>query len=167
MAKTARVLVWLLGLALLVAVAAVAAGQAGLLAGQAPADLGVRDGRLKAPSTTPNSVSSQAGLWQGHPRQQEAAIAPLPLLNGDGAATMARLQALLSARADVRLVSVRGDYMLAEFTTRLMRYTDDVEFWLDPVNGVVQVRSASRLGESDLGANRQRIEALRLQLAAR
>jgi uncharacterized protein (DUF1499 family) len=47
-----------------------------------------------------------------------------------------------------------------------MRYTDDVEFWFDPAAQVVQVRSASRLGYSDRGANRARIEALRARLAA-
>jgi uncharacterized protein (DUF1499 family) len=146
---------------------AVAAGQFGLLAGRAPADLGVANGKLKAPSTSPNSVSSQAGLWPGHPREKDAAIAPLALRGGNGPATMAALQALLAARPDVRVVSARSDYIQAEFTTRLMRYTDDVEFWLDPAAGVVQVRSASRLGESDLGANRQRVEALRAALAAR
>ena len=148
-------------------VAAVAAGQFGLLRGSPPSDLGVRDGRLKAPSASPNSVSSQAASWAGHPRQQDAAIAPLALQDGSGPATMARLQVLLAARPDVRLVVARGDYIHAEFTTRLMRYSDDVEFWLDPAAGVVQVRSASRLGESDLGANRQRVEAIRAQLAGR
>lgn len=46
-----------------------------------------------------------------------------------------------------------------------MKYVDDVEFWFDPSAGVIQVRSASRLGESDLGANRSRIEAIRVRLA--
>ena len=48
-----------------------------------------------------------------------------------------------------------------EFTTALMGYVDDVEFLYDPAAGVTHVRSASRLGYSDLGANRKRIEALR------
>ena len=45
-----------------------------------------------------------------------------------------------------------------------MRYVDDVEFWFDPVNMVIQVRSASRLGKGDLGVNRARIESLRATL---
>jgi len=47
-----------------------------------------------------------------------------------------------------------------------MRYVDDTEFWFDPGAGVVQVRSASRVGSSDLGVNRARIEAIRARLAA-
>lgn len=58
------------------------------------------------------------------------------------------------------------DYLYAQYTTPLMKYVDDVEFWFDPVKGAVQVRSASRIGQSDLGANRKRIEAVRAALAA-
>ena len=65
------------------------------------------------------------------------------------------------------IVRDQGDgYLYAQFTTRWMTFVDDLELWVDPVNNVVQVRSASRLGESDLGANRARIEALRARLAA-
>jgi uncharacterized protein (DUF1499 family) len=46
-----------------------------------------------------------------------------------------------------------------------MGYVDDVEFSLDPAASVIHVRSASRLGESDLGANRKRIEAIRVAFA--
>jgi uncharacterized protein (DUF1499 family) len=46
-----------------------------------------------------------------------------------------------------------------------MRFVDDVEFWVDPAAGVVQVRSASRVGRKDLGVNRARIEAIRERLA--
>ena len=57
-----------------------AAGQFGLLMGRPPSDLGVRDGKLKPPSRTPNSVSSQAGLWpQGEYASSYAQIEPLPV----------------------------------------------------------------------------------------
>ncbi len=151
------------GAALLALVlSAVAAGQLGLLRGQPPAGLGVKDGRLAAPSTTPNSVSSQADLWPGHPQQARARIAPL----AGGAATFARLPGLLASWPGARTVEARADYLRAEFTTPLMQYTDDVEFWLDAAAGVVHVRSASRLGHGDMGANRRRIEALRARLLA-
>jgi uncharacterized protein (DUF1499 family) len=156
---------------LLVAVAALAllgvlAGQAGLLRGSRPADLGVKDGRLKPPALTPNSVSSQADLWPDHPMREFARIAPLALV-GDGPATIARLKSLIQATPGAELVAARADYLQATFTTPLMKYTDDVEFWFDPAAGVVQLRSASRLGHGDMGANRARIEALRQRLAPR
>lgn len=162
--KWAKRIFWVL---LLLTVAAIGAGQAGLFKGTAPADLGVREGRLKAPSNSPNSVSSQASLWPGHPNAQKAQIAPLALKNGDGPATMAALLEVVRIAPGAVVMQSRPDYLYAEFTTPLMKYTDDVEFWLDPAAGVVHVRSASRVGKSDLGANRQRVEAIRAHLALR
>jgi len=154
----------LLGIALVLLAAALAV-RAGHIGGQPPAELGVRDGRLHPPSATPNSVHSQADLFSGHPQAEYARIAPLPLA-GDGPATIARLQALVEATPGARIVESRSDYLRAEFRSRWIGFIDDAEFWFDPVAGVVQVRSASRLGERDFGVNRQRIEALRAQLAA-
>ena len=141
----------------------VLAGRFGLLAGHAPDDLGVRDGRLKRPSKTDNSVSSQADLWPGHPQQRASRIEPLAL-TGDGASTMLRLRDIVAATPGARIVTFRPDYLHAEFTTAVMKFTDDTEFWLDTQTGVVQVRSASRLGKVDFGANRKRIEGIRRQL---
>ena len=64
------------------------------------------------------------------------------------------------------VVKSEPDYLYAQFTTRLMKYVDDVEFWFDPAAQAVQVRSASRLGNRDFGVNRDRVEAIRQQLAA-
>lgn len=149
----------------LLGVALLAAGQAGLLRSHAPADLGVHDGRLKAPSTTPNSVSSQADLWPGHPQQAAARIAPLPL-QGPPEAAMNRLRQLLEAMPEARIVSARPDYLHVEFTTRWLQFVDDAEFWADPAAGAIQLRSASRLGRRDMGVNRARIEALRARWAS-
>lgn len=155
-----KLLKWLIIAVVLLAVVALAAGRLGLLQGRAPGDLGVHDGRLKPPSETPNSVSSQASLHTGHARQAEAQIAPLRY-SGDGVAAMARLRTLVASTEGARIVTSTPDYLYATFTTPWMRFVDDVEFWLDPTGGVIQVRSASRLGERDFGANRNRVEALR------
>ena len=86
---------------------------------------------------------------------------------GDGPATLARLKAIVAATPGAQWVGERPDYLYATFSTRLMKYTDDVEFWLDPKANVVHVRSASRLGQRDFDANRSRIEAIRGQLGTR
>jgi uncharacterized protein (DUF1499 family) len=78
---------------------------------------------------------------------------------------MARLNALLQAEPGATIVDSRVDYLRVQYTTRLMKFVDDVEFWFDPVQGVVQVRSASRVGRNDFGVNRRRIEQLRDKLA--
>lgn len=160
------ILKWLFLGGLALAVLAVLAGQLGLLRGTAPADLGVQGGKLKRPSATPNSVTSQADLWPDHPMAANARIAPLALV-GDGPATLARIKSIIATTPGAQLVTEKPDYLYATFSTRLMKYTDDVEFWLDPKAGAVQVRSASRLGRRDFDANRSRIEAIRSQLGAR
>jgi uncharacterized protein (DUF1499 family) len=143
---------------------AVLAGRLGWLSGKPPLDLGVRDGRLAPPSITPNSVSSQADLWPDNPQHVAAKIAPLAL-SGDAVATMTRLRAIVESMPGARIMTARDDYLYVGFTTRWLRFTDDAEFWLDRAHGVVQVRSASRLGRGDLGVNRVRIEAIRARLA--
>lgn len=148
----------------LIAVLAIGAGQVGLLAGKPPTGLGVRDGQLAAPLPTPNSVSSQADRHPDHPQVNYARIAPLRYA-GDGTAAMARLAALLRQMDRTRLVEERPDYIRVEFRTPILRFTDDGEFWLDASAGVIQVRSSSRFGESDMGTNRQRIELIRAQFA--
>ena len=156
---------WFVIVVLVLAVALFGAGQFGLLKGTPPGDLGVRDGRLKPPALTPNSVSSQAGLYPDHPMRVNAEIAPLAL-RGDGAATMAKIKAIVESTDGAVVVTSQPEYLYAQFTTRWMKYTDDVEFWLDPAAGAVQVRSASRIGRGDLGANRKHIESIRARLSA-
>ena len=149
----------------LAVVAVLLAARAGAFAGRAPDNLGVRDGKLKPPSKTPNSVSSQADLWPDAPQRDYARIEPLALKGGDAKATIARIAAIVAELPGTRIVEQRDDYLYAQFTTALMRFVDDVEFWADPSSGVVHVRSASRVGRKDFGVNRARIENLRSRLA--
>jgi len=150
----------LVGLAALVLLA----GQAGLLAGKRPADLGVKDGKLQPPSNTPNSVSSQADLCPGA-MTDYARIDPLPS-RGSAAATMPPLRTLIEAMPGAAVIEAREDYLYVQFTTRWLKFVDDAEFWFDPATNVVQIRSASRVGRKDFGVNRARIEAIRARLAA-
>ena len=137
------------------AAALVVAGQLGWLAGQRPTDLGVRDGRLKPPPQTPNGVSSQA-------TDDAHRVEPLRF-EGDAVQAFARLHELIARRPGAAIVAEAPGYLHAEFSTRWLRFVDDVEFHLDPSGRVIQVRSASRLGHSDLGTNRRRVEAIRQQ----
>jgi uncharacterized protein (DUF1499 family) len=159
------ILKWLSIVLVVVVVAAIGAGQAGLYQSSAPNDLGVRGGRLKPPSNTDNSVTSQAALYPNHPQRAYSDIAPLPL-RGDGPATLAKLKTVVAGMEGAKIVRSEPDYLYAQYTTKLMKFVDDVEFWHDPSAGVIQVRSASRVGEGDMGVNRKRIEAVRAALAA-
>lgn len=122
--------------------------------GKRPRDLGVTAGKLKAPSKKPNSASSQAS--GGY-----AKIAPLDC-GGDPAGCWDKLKSLVAGEADI--IQSSDDYLYAEYRSKLMGYVDDVEFLLAPSEGVIHLRSASRLGYSDMGANRKRIESLRQRL---
>jgi uncharacterized protein (DUF1499 family) len=154
---------WILfGLALLVLLGWLA-GRFGALRGHAPADLGVREGRFKSPSKTPNSVSSQADLYPEHPMRDYARVAALPA-SGAAAASIARVRAVIERMPGSTVVEQRDDYLYAQFETPQLRFVDDVEFWYDPVAQTVAVRSASRLGRKDFGVNRARVEAIRAQL---
>ncbi len=137
------------------------AAQMGKLAGQAPPDLGITDGRLKPPSETRNSVSSQAALFPDHPQRVYAQIDALPLKAEGPEASIVALSSVLKALPGVRIVEQRGDYLRAESETRWMRFVDDMEFWVNPTRSVVELRSASRIGRKDFGANRARIEKVR------
>ena len=157
---------WLLIAVVALALAALLVGQLGLLQGRAPSNPGVRDGRLKPPSPTPNSVSSQAGLYPDHPMRSYAQIDPLPA-SDDAAASMARLRSAIEAMPGARIVKSEPGYLYVQFTTRWMKYVDDAEFWFDPATQAIQLRSASRVGGKDFGVNRKRIEDIRARLAAR
>jgi uncharacterized protein (DUF1499 family) len=134
--------------------------QIGLFSGTRPDNLGISGGRLAPCKTTPNCVSSQVdrAADPGH------YIDPLRYTGAAEAAWQALRQAVRDSER-TKIVREDGGYLYAEFTSRLMGFVDDVEFQLDPT-GVIHVRSASRLGSSDFGVNRQRVEAIRVKLAA-
>ena len=75
--------------------------------------------------------------------------------------TLPRLRGLLEALSRTRVITADGSYLHAECTSRFFRFVDDLELLLDREDAVVHVRSASRIGYSDFGANRRRVEALR------
>jgi len=126
-----------------------------------PDNLGLKDGRLAPPKSTPNSVSSQVDAADA-----EHYIAPIPF-KGDASAAAAAVRAAVESMRDATVVRQDGGYLYAEFRTKLMRFVDDVEFFFDAKSGVIHVRSASRLGRRDFGVNRARVEALRKRIEAR
>jgi len=116
-----------------------------------PANLGVKDGRLVPCKRTPNCVSSQAD-----PADREHYIEPIAFRG-----SMQDLRRAVESMERSTVISAERNYLYAEFRTKLMRYVDDVELYHDEKQGLVHVRSASRLGRRDFGVNRNRIEALR------
>jgi uncharacterized protein (DUF1499 family) len=64
------------------------------------------------------------------------------------------------------IVTDTGAYLRAECRSALFRFVDDLELLLRPEEGTIAVRSASRIGYSDFGVNRTRIETLRRTLVS-
>lgn len=115
---------------------------------------GIQDGRLAACPDRPNCVSSQA-------TDAAHAVAPLRYATSPEIA-MRQLRQVILAMPRTRIVTAADGYLHAEFTSAILRFVDDVEFQFDADNQLIHVRSASRVGYSDLGVNRKRVEAIRL-----
>lgn len=104
----------------------------------------------------PNCVSSRA-------ERGEQRVEPLPAPGGAEAA-LERARRAIDAMPGGRVTEVAGGYLHAEFTSRVFKFRDDLELLYDPGREVFDVRAASRVGYSDMGANRRRVEDLRRQL---
>lgn len=128
--------------------------------GQQPTNLGVKEGKLAPCPKSPNCVSSESP-----DTDKEHKIEPLTYESSPEEA-WAKLKGIIEGTDGAKIVRDDNNYLYAEFTTKLMGFVDDVEFYQEPNTGKIQVRSASRLGQSDLGVNRKRIETIRSKFNA-
>lgn len=140
--------------------AALARGDS-LFSWKRPAYLGATDGRLARCKSTPNCVCSQA-----EPADEAHYIAPIAF-RGTAPEAMAAVRKALESLPGSTVVRHEGNYLYAEFRSRLLRFVDDVEFVHDARAGLIHVRSASRLGRRDYGVNRARVEAVRARVEQR
>jgi uncharacterized protein (DUF1499 family) len=127
-----------------------------MFAGKRPTNIGIQSGQLAPCPSTPNCVNSQS------PDAQHR-IAPLTY-NSTATEAMTDLKTVIQNLPKTKIITETENYLYAEFTSALMGFVDDVEFLLDEEQKVIHVRSASRLGQSDLGVNRQRIETIRANI---
>ena len=127
-------------------------------AGVRPVNLGIKGGKLAACPSWPNCVSSQS-------TDREHAVEPLSFL---GTVTEAHdgVKKIILSMKRARIITETDSYIHAEFTSAVFRFVDDVEFQFDEGAKIIHVRSASRLGRSDLGVNRKRVEDIRARWKA-
>lgn len=130
-----------------------------VLASHRPVATGLVEGRLRPCPDRPNCVSSQA-------ERDRHAVEPLRF-EGAPDAAFAALLALVEDEPRAVVESVDATYAQCVWRTPLLGFRDDVELLLDAAAGAIHVRSASRVGHSDLGANRRRVDGLRARLAER
>ncbi|MGL1832213.1 DUF1499 domain-containing protein [Rhodocyclaceae bacterium SMB388] len=117
-----------------------------------PQNIGLTEGRLSPCPSSPNCASSLA-------QDSSHRVEPFRY-TGNRDAARARLLAAIGTLSGERIVRDDADYLHVEVTTQIMRFVDDLEFHFVG-DGLIHVRSASRVGHSDLGVNRKRVEALR------
>jgi len=116
-------------------------------AGEPSNNIGIRENRLVPCPESPNCVSS----FENNDTHK---IQPI-------AADLNQITQVLVGLNAANIVNASDNYLHVEFTSRIMRYIDDVEFLYDETTGIAHVRSASRVGYTDLGVNRKRIEKIR------
>lgn len=121
--------------------------------GTRPANLGMKDVTLAPCPSSPNCVSSQSS-------DDAHRIAPVTY-SGRAADAMKKLSAIIQTFPRTSLITVSDTYLHAELTSAIFRFVDDVELLADDASKIIHVRSASRLGTSDLGVNRKRVEEIR------
>ncbi|MEM8530999.1 MAG: DUF1499 domain-containing protein [Chloroflexota bacterium] len=117
-----------------------------------PENLGATNGQLAPCPDSPNCVSSYA-------TDPEHAMDPLPL-TGSASEAQDQLSQIVMSMPRTEIVVNEPGYIRAEFRSQIMDFMDDVEFYIDEEAQVVHFRAAARLGRSDLGVNRQRMEEI-------
>ncbi|RMF24318.1 MAG: DUF1499 domain-containing protein [Cyanobacteria bacterium J083] len=125
--------------------------------GKPPQNLGVKGGHLSQCPDSPNCVVSQGG-------DSTHSIKPI-VYQQDREVAREILLKVLSVVPRTKVVSQTDEYIRVEFTSNLMGFVDDGEFYFPPASKVIHIRSAARVGESDFGLNRRRLEQIRLALA--
>ena len=116
-------------------------------------NLGVVNGRLAGCPSSPNCVSTQTG-------DADHRMEPIPF-TGSSDEAMQRIKDLVAEMPRTKIVTVEDNYLHAECRSAFFRFIDDVEFLIDPKEQIIHFRSASRVGHSDLGVNRRRMERIR------
>jgi uncharacterized protein (DUF1499 family) len=116
-------------------------------------------GSIAGCPASPNCVSTAA------PATDAQHYAPPLVYEGDLAAAKARMKAIVAAMPRTALVAESESALRFTFTSKLLRYVDDVDIVF--ADGRVEYRSASRVGYGDMGVNRARVDAIASAWAAR
>ena len=118
-----------------------------------PDNLGLKNNLLLSCPKSPNCFLSQAS-------DSKHQIHPIHYTSSVGIAKE-RLNRVILSMVDTRIITQNKVYWHVEFTTRWLRFIDDVEFYFPESEAFIHLRSASRSGYWDLGVNRKRMEEIR------
>ena len=122
-----------------------------------PDNLGVTNGELAPCPSSPNCVSSQAPADDNHH------IEPI-MFEGDAADAYQTLLSIVQGLPRTEVIeTTENEYIYAEARSEFWSFIDDLEIYIDSDNNLIHMRSAARLGQGDMGVNRQRTETIRQQ----
>ena len=127
--------------------------------GKPPSHLGATDPQLAPCPATPNCVSSAAG----DSLHRVAAFS----LAVPAETAWAVVREVVTQMPRTVIITASDEYLHAEARSLIFRFTDDLELHLRKGDSIIAVRSASRVGRSDFGVNRKRVESIRASLMAR
>jgi uncharacterized protein (DUF1499 family) len=150
MKRTLRIILIAIAILIVGVLARFAALGHGSKSGQAP---GLVSGALAPCPDKPNCVSSELGQSEAH------AIAPLDYSGAPAERAWGDMLQIIEELGG-EVVVANDDYIAATFASSIFGFVDDVECRLDAAEERIQIRSASRVGHSDLGVNRERMGAL-------
>jgi uncharacterized protein (DUF1499 family) len=117
-----------------------------------PENLGTILGQLRELPDSNNCVSTNT--------TEESKRMPAIPFEGSAEEAMKRLLVIIGELPRTKVINQTGDYLYVEFSSLIFGYIDDVEFLVDAENNKIDFRSASRVGYSDLGANRKRMKTI-------
>lgn len=123
-------------------------------ASQPPTSIGLQDGKLRHRPKKPNCVSSEH-------KSKTSWVEPLAF-KGEPKAAWKKLKIAVT-HIGGNIEKDDHPYLWATFRTKILRFVDDMEFRMDAKNKVIHIRSASRVGYSDMGVNRKRVKKLRTE----
>lgn len=124
--------------------------------GKRPDDMGIDPSGLRGCPKSPNCVSSEA-------KDEKHAIEQFRL-KGDPNVSWPLIQDEIASMPRWTIVTATDNYIHVECKSRIFRFIDDLELYFNSSNGIISIRSASRVGYWDFGANRRRVELLRSEL---
>ena len=130
-------------------------------AGKPPENIGLHNEQLTDCPNSPNCVASQT-------KDADHSILPFEY-KGEKKMAFIKLKKVIASLDGMTLVTENDQYLHFECKSAIMGFVDDLEFYFSdetPGEKTIQVRSASRLGYSDFGVNRKRVEQLRKLFAA-
>lgn len=118
-----------------------------------PKDLGVKDGKLAKMPNSPNAVSSQTDI-------EDKKVEPL-VFSGGLEDSKNKILSIIDSYKGTEIIKNEKNYIHVIFKTSGMKFRDDVEFYFDERNKLIHFRSASRVGYSDMGLNKERYNEIK------